>query len=60
MGVTKWATQACTIPRISHIIGSGYYFLFTTLFNSLKSLTQRTLPSVLGVMKVGLAHSLAS
>jgi hypothetical protein len=45
--------------RISHLIGSGYRFLFTTLFNSRKSLTQQTLPSFGGVINVGEAHSLA-
>ncbi len=45
--------------RMSPIMGSGSWFLFAILFNSLKSLTQRTLPSFLGVIKVGDAHSLA-
>ena len=45
--------------RISWIIGRGYCLLLTTLFNSGKSLTQWTLPSFLGVIKVGEAHSLA-
>ncbi len=44
--------------RISHMIGSGYCFLLAPLFNSRKSLTQRTLPSFLGVINVGEAHSL--
>ncbi len=41
------------------MIGSGYCFLLTTLFNSHKSLTQRTLPSFLGVINLGEAHLLA-
>jgi hypothetical protein len=45
--------------EISHMIGSGYCFLLTTFFNSHKSLTQQTLPSFLGVINVGEAHSLA-
>jgi hypothetical protein len=45
--------------RISHMIGSGYCFLFTILFNSLKSLTHQTLPSVGGMINVGEAHLLA-
>ncbi len=44
--------------RISPIRGSRYYFLFTTLFISLRLLTQWTLSSFLGVIKVGDAHSL--
>jgi hypothetical protein len=45
--------------KISHMIGSGYCFLLTALFNSCKSLTQQTLPSFWGVIKIGEAHSLA-
>jgi hypothetical protein len=45
--------------KISHMIGVGYYFLLTALFNSHKSLTQWTLPSFLGVINVGETHSLA-
>ena len=45
--------------KMSMIIGSGYCFLRTTLFNSRKSLIQRTLPSFLGVINDGDAHSLA-
>ena len=45
--------------KISCMIGRGYCLLLTTLFNSLKSLTQRTLPSFLGVINVGEAHLLA-
>jgi hypothetical protein len=45
--------------KMSMIIGSGYCFLRTASFNSCKSLTQRTLPSFLGVINVGDAHSLA-
>ena len=44
--------------KMSIIIGSGYCFLQTTLCNSRKSLTQQTLPSFLGVINVGDAHSL--
>ncbi len=40
------------------MIGSGYCFLLTTLFNSRKSLTQWTLPSFGGMINVGEAHSL--
>ncbi len=45
--------------KISHMIGSGYCILLTTLLNSCKSLTQQTLPSFLGVINVSEAHSLA-
>ncbi len=45
--------------RISWIIGRGYCIRLTTLFNSLKSLTQWTLPSFLGVIKVEEDHSFA-
>ncbi len=45
--------------RMSLIMGSGYCCLFTTLFNSLRSLTQQTLLSFLGAIKVGDDHSLA-
>ncbi len=45
--------------KISHMIGSGYCFLLTTLFNFRKSLTQSTLPSFGGVINVGETHSLA-
>ncbi len=45
--------------RISQMIGSGYCFFFTTLFNSHKSLIQWTLPSLGGVINIGEAHSLA-
>ncbi len=39
------------------MIGSGYCFLLTTLFNSRKSLTQWTMPSFGGgVINVGEAH----
>ena len=41
------------------MIGSGYCFLKTTLFNYPKSLTQQTLPYFLGAIKIGEAHSLA-
>ena len=41
------------------MIGSGYCFPLTTLFNSCKSLTQQTLLSFWGVINVGEAHSLA-
>ena len=44
--------------NISLIIGSGYCFRLITLFNSLRSLIQRTLPSFFGIMNVGEAHSL--
>jgi hypothetical protein len=47
------------LRKISHMIGSGYCFLLTTLFNSRKSQTQWTLPSFWGVINVGQAHSLA-
>ncbi len=46
--------------RISHMIGSGYFFLLTTLFKSPKSLTQHTLPSFGGSINIGEAHSLAT
>ncbi len=45
--------------KISHMIGSGYCFLLTILFNSHKSLTQHTLSCFWGVINVGKAHSLA-
>jgi len=45
--------------RMSWILGRGYCLLLTTSFSSLKSLTQRTLPSFLGVIKVREAHFLA-
>jgi hypothetical protein len=41
------------------MIGNGYCRLQTTLFSALRSLTQRTCPSFLGVMNVGDAHSLS-
>ena len=43
---------------ISWIIGRGYCLCLTTVFNYLESLTQQTLPSFLGVIKVGEDHSL--
>jgi hypothetical protein len=46
-------------PKLSHMIGSGYCFLLTTLFNSRKSLTQWTQQSFWGVTNIGGAHSLA-
>ena len=46
--------------KMSIIIGSGYSFIQTTLFNSCKSLTHWTLPSFLGVINIGDAHSLAA
>ncbi len=45
--------------RIFWMIVREYRLRLTTLFDSLKSLTQQTLPSFLGVIKVGDAHSLA-
>jgi hypothetical protein len=46
--------------RISWIIiGRGYHQHLTTLFNSLMSLTQWSLPSFWGVIKVGEDHLLA-
>ncbi len=41
------------------MIGSGYCFLLTTLFDSRKSLTQCSLPSFWGVINIGEAHSFA-
>jgi hypothetical protein len=46
--------------KISLMIGGGgYCFLLTTLFNSCKLITQRTLPFLGGVINVGEALSLA-
>jgi hypothetical protein len=45
--------------RISWIIGRGYCWRLTTLSNSLRSLTQWTLSSFWGMIKVGEEHSLA-
>ena len=42
--------------RISCIFGIGYGFLFSALFNCLKSVTNRTVPSFFGMINVGAAH----
>jgi hypothetical protein len=44
---------------MSVIISNGYYLHLMTLFNWHKSLIKRTLPSFLGMMNEGDAHSLS-
>ncbi len=46
------------VHKISVIIRNSYCFRLMTLFNWCKSLIQHTLPSFLGMMKEGDAHSL--
>jgi hypothetical protein len=47
------------LRKMSVIIGNGYCLRLMTLFHWRKSLIQRTLPSLLGIMNEGDAHSLS-